>query len=174
MVTIERWHYMRILITGGAGCLGSNLVEKYIQEGHEVLVIDNFATGKRAVLPSVNGLTVLHGSIADQSLVDTAFGSFKPTLVIHSAASYKNPSDWLGDSAVNVCGTINIIKAAENNNVERLVFSRQPYVMDDRKLFLSQSIILSRLLPAMAFQKQRENDIFLCLLYQQFPFVLLI
>ena len=42
---------MRLLITGGAGCLGSNLVEAYLPRGHEVLVIDNFATGRREVLP---------------------------------------------------------------------------------------------------------------------------
>ena len=44
---------MRILITGGAGCLGSNLVEHWLPQGHDILAIDNFATGKREVLPPV-------------------------------------------------------------------------------------------------------------------------
>lgn len=42
---------MRILITGGAGCLGSNLTERYLEAGHDVLVLDNFATGHRGSLP---------------------------------------------------------------------------------------------------------------------------
>ena len=46
-----------ILITGGAGCLGSNIIEKYLPEGHQILVIDNFATGKREVVPNVDNLT---------------------------------------------------------------------------------------------------------------------
>ena len=53
---------MKILITGGAGCLGSNLIEHWLPKGHEILVIDNFATGRREVLPPVDGLTVHEGS----------------------------------------------------------------------------------------------------------------
>ena len=47
---------MRLLITGGAGCLGSNLVERYVPNGTEVMVIDNFVTSKREVLPEVPGI----------------------------------------------------------------------------------------------------------------------
>ena len=54
---------MRILITGGAGCLGSNLIEKFIPLGFEILVLDNFATGSREVVPKVEGLDVVEGSI---------------------------------------------------------------------------------------------------------------
>ena len=46
----------RILITGGAGCLGSNLIEHWLPQGHQILVLDNFATGKREVVPEVPGL----------------------------------------------------------------------------------------------------------------------
>ena len=60
---------MRILITGGAGCLGSNLIERYLERGHDVLVIDNFATGHRGSLPDAHPrLTVVEGSIADRAL----------------------------------------------------------------------------------------------------------
>ena len=97
---------MRILITGGAGCLGSNLIEHWQPKGHEIFVIDNFATGKREVLPQVTGLEVVEGSIADEKLVRECFERFKPTHVIHSAASYKDPKDWVEDVAANVTGTI--------------------------------------------------------------------
>jgi len=113
---------VRILITGGAGCLGSNLIERYVPAGHEVLVIDNFATGKREVLPPVPGLTVVEGSIADAALVDRCFDEFRPSHVIHSAAAYKDPSDWREDAATNVTGTINVVAAARRHKVRRLVY----------------------------------------------------
>ena len=112
---------MRILITGGAGCLGSNLIEYWLPQGHEILVIDNFATGKREVLPEVEGLTVVEGSIADAELVKNSFKQFQPTHVIHSAASYKDPNDWEEDALTNVIGTINVAKAAMQYDIERFV-----------------------------------------------------
>lgn len=112
---------MRILITGGAGCLGSNLIERYIPAGHDVLVIDNFATGKREVLPPVDRLTVVDGSIADRALVDRCFADFAPTHVIHSAAAYKDPTDWREDSITNVIGTINVADAALRHAIKRFI-----------------------------------------------------
>ena len=112
---------MRLLITGGAGCLGSNLIERYFPQGHEILMIDNFATGKREVVPPQRGLEVIEGSIADVGLVDRTFASFRPTHVIHSAAAYKDPDDWQEDAATNVQGAINIAKASSHHGVARLV-----------------------------------------------------
>ena len=112
---------MRILITGGAGCLGSNIIEKYIPKGHQILVIDNFATGKREVLPPTPGLEVVEGSIVDKKLVHNCFESFQPMYVIHSAAAYKDPADWEEDTATNVMGTINVAKAALSVGVKRLI-----------------------------------------------------
>ena len=60
----------KILITGGAGCLGSNLIEHWIPKGYEILTIDNFATGKREVLPKIKGLKIYEGSISDFPLLD--------------------------------------------------------------------------------------------------------
>ena len=112
---------MRILITGGAGTLGSNLIEKFIPEGHEVLVIDNFATGKREVVPNIGGLTVVGGDVSNAELVNEQFQSFKPEIVIHSAAAYKDPSDWHEDTKTNVMGSINIAKAALEFGVKRVI-----------------------------------------------------
>lgn len=112
---------MRILITGGAGCLGSNLIERWLPQGHEILVIDNFATGKREVVPRVPGLTVIEGSIADRALVDRAFTDFAPTHVVHSAAAYKDPNDWSEDVATNVAGTVHVVEAARSAGVRRVV-----------------------------------------------------
>jgi UDP-glucose 4-epimerase len=109
---------MRILISGGAGCLGSNLVEHWLPRGHEILIVDNFATGKRETL---KGLTLLEGSIADRQTVMCAFDQFRPTHVVHAAASYKDPSDWHEDAATNVLGTIHVVEAARAHAVERIV-----------------------------------------------------
>jgi len=112
---------VRLLITGGAGCLGSNLVEFYLPQGHEILVIDNFATGRREVLPEMAGLTLVEGSIADRELVETAFARFEPSHVIHSAAAYKDPQDWHEDAATNIGVAINVIEAARHAGVARFI-----------------------------------------------------
>jgi len=112
---------MRILITGGAGCLGSNIIERYLPDGHSICVIDNFATGKREVIPKIKGLSLVEGTISNQDLVDKTFDKFKPSHVIHSAASYKNPLDWREDIQTNVIGSINIAKASLFHNVDRLI-----------------------------------------------------
>lgn len=112
---------MKILITGGAGCLGSNLIERLLPQGHEILVVDNFATGRREVVPDVAGLKVVEGTIADSSLVDKVFAEFQPDYVIHSAAAYKDLTDWTEDAQTNVIGTINVVNAAKAHNVRRFI-----------------------------------------------------
>ncbi|MBA3771244.1 MAG: NAD-dependent epimerase/dehydratase family protein [Ramlibacter sp.] len=111
----------RVLITGGAGCLGSNLIEHWLPQGHQFLVLDNFATGKREVVPAVPGLEVREGHIGDAQFVEQAFAQFKPELVIHSAAAYKDPADWQEDARTNVTGSIEVVKASERHGVGRLV-----------------------------------------------------
>jgi len=112
---------MKLLITGGAGCLGSNLIERYFPLGHEIMVIDNFTTGKREVVPPQNGLSLIEGSIVNEQLVNQVFDTFKPTHVIHSAAAYKDPYDWVEDASTNVLGTVNIAKASQRLGVKRII-----------------------------------------------------
>ena len=112
---------MRLLITGGAGCLGGNLIERYLPSGHEILVLDNFATGKREVVPALPGLTLVEGNVANVKLVDDTFAAFRPTHVIHSAASYKDPQAHGEDAASNVLGSINVARAAKAVGARRVV-----------------------------------------------------
>ncbi|HWP27382.1 MAG TPA: NAD-dependent epimerase/dehydratase family protein [Xanthobacteraceae bacterium] len=114
---------MRILLTGGAGCLGSNLLEHWLPHGHEVLVLDNFVTGRREVVPpGVPGLTVIEGSISDPALVNDAFDRFQPTHVVHAAAAYKDPNDWREDIATNIMGTVHTVEAARRHSVRRFIY----------------------------------------------------
>jgi UDP-glucose 4-epimerase len=113
---------MRILITGGAGCLGSNLIETWLPRGHEIVVIDNFATGNRETLPAMPGLTVVEGTVVDRALIDDVFGRFIPTHVVHAAAAYKDPNCWREDVRTNVEGTINVVQASRRSAVKRIVY----------------------------------------------------
>ena len=113
---------MKVLITGGAGFIGSHIVERLLDQGDEVLVIDNFATGRRDNLVPHKHLELLEGTIADQSIVSRAFDRFRPDKVVHAAASYKDPDNWQEDIRTNVLGTANVVKAATSARVERLIY----------------------------------------------------
>ncbi|HEY6638972.1 MAG TPA: NAD-dependent epimerase/dehydratase family protein [Solirubrobacterales bacterium] len=113
---------MKVLITGGGGFIGSHLAERLLGEGHEVLAIDNFATGRRDNLAERDGLTLVEGSIADRETLDDAFDSFGPDAVAHAAASYKDPEAWAEDARTNTLGTANVVEAARASGVERIVY----------------------------------------------------
>ncbi len=113
---------MRVLITGGAGFVGSHLADRLLEAGSTVHVIDNYATGRRDNLTERSGLTITEGSIAEQTLVDHVFDTFKPEVVVHAAAAYKDPTDWVEDVRTNNLGTVYVVRAAERLKVRRLVY----------------------------------------------------
>lgn len=113
---------MKVLITGGAGFVGSHLADDLLSRGDSVLVIDNYATGRRDNLAPRPALEVVEGSIADSELVDEAVGRFKPDVCVHAAAAYKDPDDWAEDSRTNVLGTANVVRACGREGVGRLIY----------------------------------------------------
>ncbi len=113
---------MKILITGGSGFVGSHLTDRLLARGDEVLVIDNYATGRRDNLTPHPKLQVIEGTIADGELVQKAFESFKPEKVVHAAASYKDPNNWVEDARTNVVGTANVVQASQSQGVKRLIY----------------------------------------------------
>jgi len=113
---------MKILITGGAGFIGSNLADVLLSSGHSVLVIDNYKTSRRDNLSPHKNLLVVEGSIEDKNLVDKHFSDFMPDAVVHAAASYKDPQDWEEDTLTNVMGTINVVRASQKTKVKRFVY----------------------------------------------------
>lgn len=113
---------MKVLITGGSGQVGSTVADMLLARGDAVLSIDNFDTGRRDNLLDCAGLTQIEGSIVDRPLVDRLFSDFKPDVVVHAAASYKDPDDWQADALVNTAGTANIASACRAHKVQRLIY----------------------------------------------------
>ncbi len=113
---------MKVLVTGGAGFIGSHLVDRLLARGDQVLVVDNYSTGRRDNLMPHPQLTVVEGTIADRALIDRLFAQFTPEQVVHAAASYKDPESWREDSLTNVVGTANVVQAARRTHVTRLIY----------------------------------------------------
>ena len=113
---------MKIFVTGGAGQVGSTVIDMLLARGDQVLAIDNFSTGRRDNLTQHENLRLVEDSIVDGTVVEQLFGEFKPQVVIHTAASYKDPDDWGTDALVNSAGTANIAKACKGHGVSRLIY----------------------------------------------------
>jgi UDP-glucose 4-epimerase len=113
---------MRVLITGGGGFIGSHLADRLLDADHEIVVLDNFATGRRDSLGEQDGLTVVDDTIEDRRAVDRAFEGFGPDFVVHAAASYKDPEAWAEDVKTNALGTANVVRATRASGVERILY----------------------------------------------------
>lgn len=114
---------MKAFITGGCGQVGSHVAERLLARGDEVVAIDNFATGRREHLPEhQDRLKVVEGSIADADLITSLIGDFKPDVIVHTAASYKDPEDWIEDARTNALGGAILVRAAKDNNVSRFIY----------------------------------------------------
>ncbi|MFO0773154.1 MAG: NAD-dependent epimerase/dehydratase family protein [Nitrospiraceae bacterium] len=113
---------MRVLITGGAGFIGSHLADRLLAAKADVCVIDNYATGRRDNLTPQDRLVLVEGTIADADLVRRTFQDFKPSHVVHAAAAYKDPDNWSEDSATNVLGTANVVQASKAAGVRRFIY----------------------------------------------------
>jgi len=113
---------MRVLITGGSGFVGSHLADRLLANGNNVLVIDNFSTGRRDNLKAHSKLEIIEETIANSSAMEQIFTKFKPDVVVHAAASYKDPDNWVEDCFTNVLGTVNVLVAAKKSNCKRIVY----------------------------------------------------
>lgn len=115
---------MKVLITGGGGFIGSHLAEKLLDEGDEVLAIDNFATSRRENLGEAErrGARVEEGSIADRDWLGGVVSDFDPDAVAHAAASYKDPDAWSEDARTNSLGGANVVEACRDAGVRRIVY----------------------------------------------------
>ena len=113
---------MKVFISGVAGQVGSHVADSLLARGDTVIGIDNFATGRKVHLPVHERFTFVEGSIADSKLVNELMNKEQPDSVVHAAAAYKDPEDWLEDTMTNTVGGVNLIKASMANNVRRFVY----------------------------------------------------
>lgn len=113
---------MKIFVTGAAGQVGSHVVDQALVRGDDVIGIDNFATGRPIHVAKNSRYSFTEGSIADASLVERLVSSFRPDVIVHTAAAYKNPDDWLVDVETNVRGMVNLINSARRASVGRFIY----------------------------------------------------
>jgi UDP-glucose 4-epimerase len=115
---------VKILVTGGAGFIGSHVVDAYVAAGHKVAVLDNLSTGRE---DNVNPAAHLHRvDIRDLGQVKSAIASFRPEVVNHHAAQSEVPksvADPGYDAHVNVVGGLNVLKACVDSSVRKVIFS---------------------------------------------------
>ncbi len=114
---------MKILVTGGAGFIGSHVVDAYVAEGHDVIVVDNLSSGKRENVHPAARLVEM--DIGEPNLLDL-FLAERPDVVNHHAA---NPSvvtslrQPLFDATQNILGTLNLLEAARRAGVAKFIYS---------------------------------------------------
>ncbi len=114
---------MKILITGGAGFIGSNIADRYLELGHEVVIVDNLVTGRRENIPAQ--ATFYEMDICDDNLKQV-FDREKPDIVNHHAAQMdvrKSVDDPIYDATVNVLGGLNVLQNCIRTGVKKFIFA---------------------------------------------------
>ncbi len=116
------------LVTGGAGFIGSNLVDGLLAAGHEVAVVDDLSTGRRANLDDAlaAGAALHELDVTDAPALRAVFDAVRPQLVFHLAAQIdvrRSVEDPAADARINVEGTINVLAAAQAAGARRVVYS---------------------------------------------------
>src|SRR3981081_1517647 len=116
---------MRYLVTGGAGFIGSNTVDELVRRGHSVVVLDDLSGGKEENLAEIrNKITFIKGSIIDIEIIRRAI--YAADYVIHLAARTSVPKsvkDPIETNRINIDGTLNVLVAARDAKVKRIVFA---------------------------------------------------
>jgi nucleoside-diphosphate-sugar epimerase len=147
---------MRALVTGGAGFIGSHLVEELLRGGASVRVLDNFSTGKRENLEAFQGdLEILEGDLRDKELIHSATRDVE--LVFHLAAFISVPQSMQEPEecfAVNVAGTNYLLEAARQAGVRKVVLSSSTAVYGDPDKFPTDETTPLHPLSPYALSKQ--------------------
>jgi nucleoside-diphosphate-sugar epimerase len=121
------------LVTGGAGFIGSNIVDELLRRGKRVRVLDNFSTGRAENLrDAVDRIELVEGDVRDPDAVDKAVAGCD--FVLHQAALASVPrsiADPVSNNQVNVQGTLNLLVAAQRHSVKRVVYASSSSVYGD-------------------------------------------
>jgi UDP-glucose 4-epimerase len=114
---------MKILVTGGAGFIGSHIVDRFVQEGYEVAVVDNLSTGKRR---HVNRAAKFYRTDIRSWWLERAFRRERPVIVCHHAAQMdvrRSVRDPVFDAETNILGTLNVLRHAIKYGVRKVLFA---------------------------------------------------
>ncbi|HEY3377069.1 MAG TPA: NAD-dependent epimerase/dehydratase family protein [Armatimonadota bacterium] len=115
---------MRILVTGGAGFIGSNIVDVFLAAGHEVAVLDNLVTGRAEHLaPAAH---FYQGDVRDADTVERVFRDFRPETLNHHAAQIdvrKSTVDPIFDAETNILGSLTVLQAARRHGVAKVLYA---------------------------------------------------
>jgi UDP-glucose 4-epimerase len=114
---------MRILVTGGAGFIGSHIVDAYVEAGHSVFVVDDLSTGRREQVNSRADFHLL--DILDPKLPKLV-AELAPDVVCHHAAQMdlrRSVDDPLFDARVNILGLLHLLEACKNSNLQKLIYA---------------------------------------------------
>lgn len=115
---------MRVIVTGGAGFIGSHVADALLARGHEVCVVDDLSSGRRSNVPS--GARFEELDIRDAEAVQRCVNDVRPEVVCHQAAQTSvsvSTREPLRDAAINILGSLNVLGAARHAGVARLVFA---------------------------------------------------
>jgi len=150
---------MKLLVTGGAGFIGSHLVERLLAGGEVVRVLDNLSTGKRVNLPSHPALEFLEGDIRDRATVDAAVAGVDAIVHLAAVASVQaSVDDPVGTHATNFDGTLNLLEAARHAGVTRFLFASSAAVYgDNAQLPVSENLAPNPLTPYAADKLAGEH-----------------
>ena len=145
----------KFLVTGGAGFIGSNIVEELLKRGHFVRVLDNFATGKRENLKEFEkDIEFLEGDIRSYHIVRQAVKDIE--VILHQAALPSVPrsiNDPITTNEVNVMGTLNILDASKDAGVRRIVYASSSSVYGDNPILPKREDMLPNPLSPYAVSK---------------------
>ena len=111
------------LVTGGAGFIGSHLVDRLLLEGYKVVVVDDLSTGK---LQNLNPTATFHHTDITHPSIQQVFNRAQPDLVFHLAAQVSvtnSTKDPIKDAQINVIGTLRLLEASRHSGIEKFIFS---------------------------------------------------
>ncbi len=160
---------MNILVTGGAGFIGSNLTDLLLDEGAIVRVLDNFSTGKMANLPLEHpNLEIIEGDVSDAVVVDQCVKGIDAIVHLAAVASVQaSVDDPMGTHKANFDGTLVLLEAARQHKVDRVIYASSAAVYGDtEELPIVENTVKKPMTPYAA--DKLAGEYYLDFYYRQF------
>jgi UDP-glucose 4-epimerase len=126
-----------ILVTGGAGFIGSNIVKYLIESGKTVTILDNFSSGYKDNIIPFKSINIIEGDIRDRAIVEIAMHNVDTVFHLAASVGNKRSIDYpIIDAETNVIGTLNVLEAARKKNIHKIVVSSSAGIFGELKTIL--------------------------------------